>query len=241
MSRWGKAWPLALCVTFVACGGDDPASANVADASIDASFDGGLDVSPDVSRDVAPDVSRDVSPDLGVDTGVDVPVTTGIDACDPSAHVDCFFAVECSGGVARRSANAPYPCCNQTSCSAAFAAGVCWVGRAPCSDGCGPARRWRCNAAVVRARYSMGGDLTALCAEGGHVPGDRCSGDADCTPQRAGLPGRLRCDRDAGACERAPRPAVDAGTACTDDDECAEGMVCGCDSEGAPGRCGPDV
>ncbi|MDB4932445.1 MAG: hypothetical protein JWM10_4929 [Myxococcaceae bacterium] len=233
MSRWGKAWPVALCVTFAACGGDDPAPAHDADASVDATFN--------VGRDVGRDTGVDVIPDLGRDTGVDVPVTTGIDACDPSAHVDCFFAVECSGGVARRSANSPYPCCNQASCSAAFAAGICWVGRTTCRDGCGPARRWRCDSAAVRARYSMGGDLTDFCAEGGHAPGDRCTADADCAPQRASLPGRLRCDRDAGGCARAPRPAVDAGAACAYDDECAEGMVCGCDRDGAPGRCGPEA
>lgn len=159
-------------------------------------------------------------------------------SCDPSRHVDCFFNVECRDGMVRMTSGRPYPCCNDAQCQAALNANVCWGTRLACPEGCGPERRWRCNPGRLLEGYGSGQTPSDLCAGGGKAPGDPCARDENCAPQRAGLPGRLRCDRDAGACVPAPRPSVDAGTGCLADDDCAEGMICSCEAGGA-GRCQP--
>ncbi|MDB4927986.1 MAG: hypothetical protein JWM10_470 [Myxococcaceae bacterium] len=168
----------------------------------------------------------------GVDASMNV-------ACDPGAHVDCFFAVECSGGVVRWAPGQPYYCCDERRCSAAYQNGICWTRHETCSAGCGDMRRFGCDREAQMRRYQPsagGGDLRDFCAEGGRTTGDRCAVDRDCTPSRPGLPGRLRCDRDAGACVTAPRPSVAIGAECLVDDDCADAMLCACESTTA-GRC----
>lgn len=159
--------------------------------------------------------------------------------CDPSAHVDCFFSVQCSGGIVRQSAHAPYPCCTQEACARALQSGICWVGRHECATGACNPRRVTCDSRALYAEWNRRFqrlDLSLFCAGGGRRPGDRCAADDDCVPQVEGGSGRLRCDRDAGACTAGPRPSVAEGQPCVWDDDCGEGLRCDCDGAGAA-RC----
>lgn len=207
---------LASAALWGACGGQSPPS-DVTTRDLDAVVDGASDLG---------------SPREEV--GGTTP------ACDRSAHVDCFFGETCVDGVVRLSAHAPYPCCNQAACLQALAADVCTIGRIQCAAGCGAPRRFGCNRAQRLAgydpRFGHVPDLRDFCAEGGRSTGDRCVNDDGCSPWQPGLPGRLRCDRDAGVCVTAPLPVVPVGASCLLDEDCSAGMRCACDGVGG-GRC----
>lgn len=232
---------MAVMVGVGACGpGGTPSS----DASLDEDL-GGIDADV-TATGLAPD-RPDVSEaprDRGVDAWPDA-TSAPPDVCDPLAHVDCFFSVTCNGGTVLRTHHAPYPCCDTATCAAAYARNVCLAERVTCpSMGCN-ARRLACNELNLAREYQRTAgalDLTLFCEEGGRRVGDRCGSDEQCVPQAEGMPGRLRCDRDAGVCAPSPRPTVPRGIECIWDEDCAEGERCDCaatDGGASARRCAP--
>lgn len=206
-----------------ACGGREPPADDASPSDVADAVDAPLSDIADASAE------RD-SPDR---TLPDVTMTAPDRAepeCDPSAHIDCFFAIACGGGMVQRSAHAPFPCCTAERCATAYTSDVCWVQHATCPSGACDARRLACNQPNLYARFTRGGevDLTLFCAGGGRRAGDRCATDDQCAPQVAGAAGRLRCDVDAGACVSAPRPTTPTWSECVWDDDCAEGDLCDC-------------
>lgn len=239
----------ALVVLMVGVGACGPGGTPSSDASLDEDL-GGIDAD---ATGLAPD-RLDVSQaprDQGVDAPPDVtsalPDVTSAppDVCDPLAHVDCFFSVTCNAGTVQRTHHAPYPCCDTATCAAAYARNVCLAEGVTCPSMRCNARRFACNELNLAREYQHAADaldLTLFCEGGGRRSGDRCGSDEQCAPQVEGMPGRLRCDRDAGVCAPAPRPAVPSGIECVWDDDCAEGERCDCaatDGGASARRCAP--
>jgi hypothetical protein len=167
----------------------------------------------------------------------DVPDVPDVRTCDPRMHIDCFAGLSCRAGVVRRSAHAPYYCCDAAECRAAWARDVCTIGQLECPMRACDDRRLRCNGAALNAAARPGRsfDLGVLCVGGGRREGDRCRADADCAPQVEGAPGRLRCAPDRGVCVPAPRPSTATGAPCVWDDDCAAGDRCDCAGTGGTG------
>lgn len=119
----------------------------------------GCEESVPAALDVAFSASDAGSPGGGNSKAPDTESPTSKRPC----HMDCFGQIQCSGGTVRKSATGAFPC-GSSMCPT--------VASYTCNSGCG--------SPPVDAHWSM--PLQAWCKEYPKVPGDRCSGDADCSP-----------------------------------------------------------